>query len=85
MIPDRRKSDKCFFFSHRNFDTKTKPGVSDNLGLKGVFFATFSLLKRSKGVYLTVIQRSSHCGIMATSVSLFSCHILTKKLEIVSF
>ena len=49
------------------------------LALKVVFIATFSLLKRSKSVYLTFIQRNSHYAIMATSVSLFSCHILTKK------
>ena len=49
------------------------------LALKGVFIATFSLLKRSKSVYLTFIQRNSHYDIMAISVSLFSCHILAKK------
>ena len=62
-------------FSHRNSDAKTKPGVSHEwinpyLALKGVSIATFSLLKRSKSVYLTFIQRNSHYDIMATSVSL---------------
>ena len=74
-------------FSHRNSDAKTKPGVSHEwidpyLALKGVSIATFSLLKRSKSVYLTFNQRNSHYDIMATSVSLFSCHILTKKQKL---
>ena len=56
------------------------------LALKRVFIATFSLLKRSKIVYLTFIQRNSHFYIIPTSVSLFSCHILTKnETEVVSF
>ena len=49
------------------------------LALERVFIATFSPLKRSKSVYLTFIQRNSHHDIMATSVSLFSSHILTEK------
>ena len=52
------------------------------LALKVVFIATFSLLKRSKSVYLTFIQRNSPNAIMATSVSLFSCHILRKKQKL---
>ena len=81
-----KKKDNCFF-SHRKSDSKTKPGVSWTpcLVLKGVFIATFSLLKRSKSVYLTFIQRNSHFYIMPTSVSLFSCHIFDEKTEIVSF
>ena len=50
---------------------------------KGVY-RHFSLLKRSKSVYLTFIQRISHYDIIATSAFVFSCHILTKKTEIVS-
>ena len=45
----------------------------------------FSLLKRSKSAYLTFFQRNSHYDIIDTSASLFICHILTKKTEIVSF
>ena len=47
--------------------------------------ATFSLLKRSKIVYLTFIQRNSHYDIMATSVSLFRLSYFDEKTEIVSF
>ena len=53
--------------------------MDPHLALKLVFIATFSLLKRSKSVYLTFIQRNSHYDMMATIVSLLSCHILTKK------
>lgn len=55
-----------------------------HVALKVVFIATFSLLKRSKSVYVTFIQRNSHYAIMATSVSLFSCHF-DEKTEIVLF
>ena len=81
------KSDNCLF-SHRKSDTKTKPGVSwiHVWSSGGVFIATFSLLKRSKSVYLTFIQRNSHFYIMPKSVSLFSCHnYFDEKTEIVSF
>ena len=52
------------------------------LALKVVLIATFYLLKRSKSVYLTFIQRNSHYDIMTTSVSLLRCHILRKKQKL---
>ena len=80
------KSDNCFFFSPKiGYKDETWCILVPCLVLRGLFIATFSLLKRSKSVYLTFIQRNSHFYIMPTSVSLFSCHTLTKKIKIVSF
>ena len=46
----------------------------------GVYRHIFTLIvKRSKSVFITFVQRNSHRDTMATSFSLFSCHILTKK------
>ena len=41
------------------------------LALKGMFIATFSLLKRSKSVYLTLIERNSHYDITWLQVFLY--------------
>ena len=74
---------QLFFFSPKiEYRDETWCILDPCLVLRGVFIATFSLLKRSKSVYLTLVQRNSHFYIMPTSVSLFSYHILTKKQKL---
>ena len=75
----KEKATKAFY--HQNSDTKTRSGLSrlsidPYFALKMVFITTFSILKPSESVNFTFIQRSSHY--VATSFSLFSCHIWTK-------
>ena len=78
-----KKNDNCCFFSPKiGYKDETWCILDPCLVLSGVFIATFSLLKRSKSVYLTFIQCNSHFYIMSTSVSLFSCHMLTKKQKL---
>ena len=48
----------------------------------GVYRDYFTFKAFKECVYLTFIQRNSHFYIMPTSVSLFSCHILTKKQKL---
>ena len=61
------KKRQLFFFSPKiGYKDETWCILDPCLALRGVFIATFSLLKRSKTVYLTFIQRNSHFYIMPT-------------------